>query len=142
MAAYALEVGAERVLDYGCGQGTLRTALKAQGFAPDVMEYDPAIKGKDGLPKPAELVACTDVLEHVEPEKLPAVLAHLRRLTLKAAFLLIATRKANKTLPDRRNAHLIVRPADWWTAQVEAAGFRVERQEVKAGHDLKLWCRV
>ena len=31
VAEYATQIGAARVLDYGCGQGTLRTALKASG---------------------------------------------------------------------------------------------------------------
>lgn len=138
--AFAAEIGAAQVLDYGCGQGTLKTALVAAGYTPDVMEYDPAIKGKDALPKPAELVCCTDVLEHVEPERLDAVLAHLLQLTGRAAYLLIATRKANKTLPDGRNAHLIVKPAAWWVERVVAAGFVIDRAEAKEGHDLKLWC--
>jgi len=102
------------ILDYGCGKGTLGKAL---GFS--IKEYDPAIKGKDSEPDPAALVVCTDVLEHIEPEHLDAVLAHIKSLTKERAFLVVATRPANKTLPDGRNAHLIIEPLSWWMRQIE-----------------------
>ena len=97
------------VLDYGCGKGTLQRVL---GFP--IHEYDPAIAAKSARPAPAALVACTDVLEHIEPEYLDAVLDDIRALTLRAVFLSVATRPAKKSLPDGRNAHLIIQPAAWW----------------------------
>lgn len=139
--AYASELDAEMILDYGCGQGTLKKALKQMGFLPDVLEYDPAIKGKNGLPKPADLVVCTDVLEHVEPDKLTAVLEHLYRLTIKGAFFMVALRTANKTLPDGRNAHLTVADTDFWLTHVKNVGYVVTKEETKIGHDVKLWLR-
>lgn len=141
VAAFAAEIEADWILDYGCGQGTLKAAMVKAGHTGPIHEYDPAIKAKAALPKPADLVVCTDVLEHIEPEKLEAVLSHLHMLAKTAAFLLIATRPANKTLPDGRNAHLIVEDAAWWRAKVEAIGWTVLRQESKPGHDLKLWLR-
>ncbi|MBC2651533.1 class I SAM-dependent methyltransferase [Novosphingobium aerophilum] len=101
--------GAVSILDYGCGQGSLGRAL-----GPIVREYDPAISGKDGAPVPADLVVCTDVLEHIEPECLPDVLAHLYALSRTACFVVIATRPAQKLLADGRNAHLIVEDDDFW----------------------------
>lgn len=119
-------MGAYSILDYGCGQGTLGNALRGQGNGViRVDEYDPAIKGKDAPPLFADLVTCTDVLEHIEPDRLDAVLAHLKMLARKAVFVVIATRPSNKTLSDGRNAHLIVESADWWKARVIAAGFRL-----------------
>ena len=103
------------VLDYGCGKGLLAPCLQDL----DVREYDPAIVGKDDDPEAADLVVCTDVLEHIEPELLDNVLRHLRALTKKYLFVNIATRPAIKTLPDGRNAHLIVEPAEWWRARIE-----------------------
>jgi 2-polyprenyl-3-methyl-5-hydroxy-6-metoxy-1,4-benzoquinol methylase len=107
--------GSSSVLDYGCGKGNLASALPDL----DVREYDPAIAGKDAEPAPADLVVCTDVLEHIEPDCLDDVLAHIRSVTVKAAFLNIATRPAVKTLPDGRNTHLIIQPQDWWRSRVE-----------------------
>lgn len=139
----AREYGASSILDYGCGQGSLGRALRAYGEF-TVREYDPAIKGKDQPPLFADLVACTDVLEHIEPDRLDAVLGHLRSLMRKVGWFVISTRPANKILNDGRNAHLIVEPADWWRARVEAAGFTCHPtppvQPVKVSH--KAWMTV
>jgi hypothetical protein len=132
-AALAREYGALSVLDYGTGQGHLAMALRCAPLGLDVREYDPAIVGKDILPDPADLVVCTDVLEHVERDRLPAVLAHLRSLCLKAAFLVVALDPANKVLTDGRNAHLIQESPCWWEAQVTAAGFTVLPQSRLTG---------
>lgn len=100
---------AESVLDYGCGKGTLARALPFP-----IWEYDPAIPGKDDLPRPADLVICTDVLEHIEPEYLGNVLLDLKRVVLKVCYAVINTGPAQKKLPDGRNAHLIQQPLKWW----------------------------
>lgn len=112
------------VLDYGCGKGELAKKLPIP-----VREYDPAIDGKDVLPEPADIVVCTDVLEHIEPEYLEAVLDHLQSLVRVCGFFTIATRKAKKILPDGRNAHLIVQPADWWLGHLQHR-FKVVRWDV------------
>lgn len=106
-------IEARSLLDYGCGQGSLAAALPAERrYA--VNEYDPGIPGKDHAPANADLVSCTDVLEHIEPDCLNAVLDHLFQLADKAVALVVATIPATKHLPDGQNAHLIVEPVDWW----------------------------
>lgn len=60
------------------------------------------------------MVACCDVLEHVEPDLLTNVLIDIREYADKAVYLVISTRLAAKVLADGRNAHLIVKPLDWW----------------------------
>jgi hypothetical protein len=107
--------GSRDVLDYGCGQRTLEKTL---GFP--IRNYDPAIPGLDAEPQPADVVACTDVLEHIEPECLDDVLDDLRRVTRKVGFFVIANRPAKKTLPDGRNAHLIQEPLAWWMPRLES----------------------
>jgi hypothetical protein len=115
--------GSETVLDYGCGKGMLKKALGN----PDWMrEYDPAVPGKDTRPEIADLVICTDVLEHIEPELLDNVLTHIIRVTAKAALLIIATRPAGKNLPDGTNAHKIIENDDWWRAKLEEKFFIIE----------------
>lgn len=110
------------VLDYGCGKRTLETAL---GMT--IRNYDPALPEYAQTPEPADIVACTDVLEHIEPEHLVEVLADIRRCTRRAAFMTIATRPAKKFLADGRNAHLIQRKAEWWLPMLWQAGFRIRQ---------------
>lgn len=100
---------ANTVLDYGCGKKTLEQAL---GF--EIANYDPAVPGLDATPEPADVVACTDVLEHIEEECLDEVLLDLQRCTKEIVLLVVATRPAKKTLADGRNAHLIQKPINWW----------------------------
>jgi hypothetical protein len=111
------------ILDYGCGQRTLEKSL---GFP--IHNYDPCIPGLDAPPQPANIVVCTDVLEHIEPECLGDVLEDLRRLTLQVALLVIADRPAKKILPDGRNAHLIQQGREWWGRKL-AARFDIHQVE-------------
>lgn len=97
------------VLDYGCGKGFLQKALPFP-----IYEYDPAIPGKEESPRSADLVCCLDVLEHVEPDKLPFVLGDLRRCVKQLGYFVINTQPAKKTLPDGRNTHLIQQGREWW----------------------------
>jgi hypothetical protein len=99
------------VLDYGCGKGYLAKALEFP-----IWEFDPCVPGKDERPRPADIVCCTDVLEHVEPDNLGATLADLARVTKKVAYLVIHTGPASKTLADGRNAHLIQQGEPFWRA--------------------------
>lgn len=110
------ETESETVLDYGCGQGTLRLALGNPSW---LREYDPAVPGRDSEPGRADLVVCTDVLEHIEPELIDNVLAHLADLALRAVFLNIALKPAIKVLADGRNAHILLRPVEWWREKLE-----------------------
>lgn len=102
------------LLDYGCGSllnlyKNLRTDRKLTYQA-----YDPGVPDYSESPVPAELVACIDVLEHIEPEYLDAVLDDLVRVTETVLFCTIHTGPAMKTLTDGRNAHLTQQPMSWW----------------------------
>lgn len=142
---FANKLRAELVLDYGCGQGRLRKGMEKLGLGKlRVHEYDPAIEGKDKRPKPADLVVCTDVLEHIEPDKLGFVLAHIWRLSIKGAFLVIAIRPANKIMADGRNAHLIVESVPWWIDKLTRCGWKPgDFQDVTTvpGHDVRILLR-
>lgn len=140
-ADYYRELGATTLLDYGCGEGRLRLALGAAEQPIRVQEYDPGMDGKAGLPKPCDLVVSTDVLEHVEPDKLAAVLDHIYRIAGMGAYLVIATRPANAILADGRNAHLIVEPAAWWIDKLKAAGWPVAKVAEREGRDVTLWLK-
>jgi uncharacterized Rossmann fold enzyme/2-polyprenyl-3-methyl-5-hydroxy-6-metoxy-1,4-benzoquinol methylase len=101
------------VLDYGCGKGYLGKALPFP-----IWEYDPAIEGKKDSPRPADIVVCTDVLEHIEPDKIMFVIEDLHRCMKKVGFFTIHTGPAKKFLADGRNAHLIQEDRAWWTERL------------------------
>lgn len=124
VAQLAAQYQAESILDYGCGQGTLiRSLRELRVSGVRLAEYDPAIPGKDAMPEPADLVVCTDVLEHIEKDRLKAVLRHLRDVSQKALWVVVSTKTSNKVLADGRNAHLIIKPPDWWKRRFIKAGF-------------------
>jgi hypothetical protein len=97
------------VLDYGCGKCTLQKALPFP-----IQNYDPFIPEHSVRPEPADLVVCTDVMEHVELHCIESVLKDIASLTKKAVFFQIATGPASKTLPDGRNAHITQMSPNGW----------------------------
>ena len=70
--------------------------------------------GKEDIFGACNLVMCVDVMEHVETEKVPAVLAHITGLADYGVYLVIALRPASHTLPDGSNAHRTVMVVEWW----------------------------
>lgn len=124
------------LLDYGCG--SRNTLLKTMTPKRRVryQAYDPGVPHYAAEPVPSEMVACIDVLEHIEPDRLDAVMDHLKALTTHVGFFTVSCVPAAKTLPDGRNAHLIQEPPAWWlpkflkrfdlqTFQVTPEGFYV-----------------
>jgi len=101
------------VLDYGCGKSMLAKSLPMP-----IWEYDPAIPEKSELPKPADLVVCTDVMEHIEVDKLQFVLDDLKRCIKQVGYFVISTRKAVKTYANGANTHSIVQGKNWWHKQL------------------------
>lgn len=146
IVAFADELGAKSILDYGCGECTMRPEIKKLGWKGFIGEYDPAAFGKDAPPKPAEMVVCTDVMEHVEPGLVDNVLRHIRGLTGKGCYMVVATRPANKILPNGENAHLVIEPAQWWLDRFTQTGWVVIRSEEKrkgdgSPHEVRAWLR-
>jgi hypothetical protein len=138
------------LLDYGCGQGTFWIEFEkkypniSQGIR--YWEYDPCYPGKTDFPKGRlfDLVVCTDVLEHVEPEFLDNVIITIFKLARRCLFFNIAMLPANKKLPDGRNAHLIVEGKDWWIKKIFfLVGDVIKKVEFiptrRADKDLNIW---
>jgi hypothetical protein len=100
--------------DYGAGKQNLKKKLDELGSGPfEYLPYDPAFP-EYGTARPADLVCCIDVLEHVEPDLLENVMLDLKAIVQKFGFFTIHTGAAVKHLADGRNAHLIQKPASWW----------------------------
>jgi SAM-dependent methyltransferase len=124
-AQYVLDSGFKDILDYGCGSRCLEYAL---GFP--IANYDPAISGLENNNEPHDFVYCGDVLEHIEPEYLDNVLADIKRCMKDSGLLVISTAKAEKHLPDGRNAHLIIKNADWWRNEL-SKHFKITFEQIE-----------
>jgi 2-polyprenyl-3-methyl-5-hydroxy-6-metoxy-1,4-benzoquinol methylase len=80
--------------------------------------YDPFVGEFAVEPEAADLVICTDVLEHVEQECTGAVLDHIQSLTKRLVFFSISLVKAEKILADGRNAHINLPGAEFWLKEI------------------------
>jgi len=106
------------VSDYGAGKKNLLRGLHDLGVRPSgYFPYDPVFP-EYGHPKPADLVCCIDVLEHIEPRQLNNVLDELASITTRMGFFSIHMGPAVKVLADGRNAHLIQQPSSWWLPRI------------------------
>jgi hypothetical protein len=120
------------LLDYGAGKCRLFQSLKVH-HRMTLQAYDPGVPKLAAAPVPAEMVACIDVLEHIEPELLDNVLDDLARLTECVAFLTVHTGPAAKVLADGRNAHLTQQPIEWWLPKIWER-FDIQTVQVTGDH--------
>lgn len=102
------------VLDYGCGKAAIKKDIEKAYPKTHIQLYDPGIPEHVNLPECADLVICTDVLEHVEEEFIDGVLFHIACLTKKVAYFVVHTGDCGHRLPDGRPAHILQRNQSWW----------------------------
>lgn len=169
LAKHFRELGVRTILDAGCGSGKFMRRILEQhsgefairGFDIAANCLDPWFADRQApgfltlgclwepgaLPAPNDAVVCTDVMEHIPTEHVPAVLANLRSAATRCVFLGIAL------FPDAFGPkvlgaplHLTVQPVDWWREQVARAGLEavsgaVQRQPDGTPMWLYLLCR-
>jgi hypothetical protein len=100
------------VLDFGCGQSRLFEKIEALGST--VTRYDPAIPEISTPPTGSfDLVLNIDVMEHLPEDEIDPTLSRIAAHSDHALFI-IDTIPAKTTLPDGQNAHLTVKPPEWW----------------------------
>lgn len=133
VAAEIRRRGVREILDYGAGKCRLRDALGELGVEVEYHAFEPAMDDLAQTPDPRQMVACLDVLEHIEPECLDDVLNDLRRVTREVGVFTVHTGPAVKTLPDGRNAHLIQKPPVWWLPRIFARFEVIAFQRVPHG---------
>ena len=126
---------AKTLLDYGCGKQALRDLVD------DVVSYagyDPAISGLDSPPHGADVVYCGDVMEHVEPQFVDAVLHDVVRLARCAAVFVISCAQGNRLLPDGSPAHRSVHAPEWWLRKIEPFGKLEEHKGIASAPELRV----
>lgn len=133
------------LLDYGCGRETLWAGARRHWYGKNVVYcgYDPAVDGRQRRPSGVfDLVACTDVMEHVEPKYLDAVIVDIFSFAKFAVFLNIALKPANKRLPDGRNTHLIIKSREWWMCKlcsIVGNGWTLGEKENGKWKEVTIW---
>jgi hypothetical protein len=115
------------ILDFGCGpEGGLAADCRrawpwiAESFIP----HDPYVPAyaQDPWKSGFRVFFSCDVFEHLPAWQLSHLLLRLRKhASCDKIFVALSTRPANKCLPNGLNAHLTVRPVDWWHGFFSAA---------------------
>jgi cyclopropane fatty-acyl-phospholipid synthase-like methyltransferase len=114
---FIVEKKVSLILDFGCGQGSLKKALALKSIHID--EYDPSIKNKNVIYKPAyDLVITTDVLEHIHEDEIDIFLHDILSLSASYMIHVISTRPAQNILPDGTNAHKTIKNQNWWQNKI------------------------
>lgn len=124
----------QSALDYGSGKGLAYTSDKAipldtgesvnlQTFLglQSVTCYDPAYP--PFMVKPVgkfDCVISTDVLEHCPEEDIGWILGEIFSYARDFVFLSIAGYPAKKSLPSGENAHITLKPKEWWKDRLDS----------------------
>lgn len=133
-----------RILDIGCGEGSLLQSLRAAHPQAHVTGTDLAttavdlaraqIPGgtfavldvsKDALPETFDLVVCADVVEHIEDDE--AALANMAAMTNPGGHLVVATLQGRMRDFEKGVGHLRNYARGELEAKIERAGLQVDR---------------
>lgn len=133
--ALARATGARTVLDYGSGKGmqyrqdpiAIGKGREIPGLATywgveAIHCYDPGVPEYAAYPWGTyDGLVSTDVLEHIPEEDIGWFLVEFFRLAGSFIFANIAGYPAEKVLPNGWNAHVTVKPKEWWKERIEEA---------------------
>ena len=98
------------MLDYGCG----KALFWPEQWMKKIQGYDPAVIKFSEEPGPADMVICTDVMEHIPESQVDNTLKHINSLSNKWTFFVIDTKKAKKKFLNGENCHLTIKSPFWW----------------------------
>lgn len=150
------------ILDAGCGSGKLMQKLITEyadefdvhGFDISVNCLDPffddlkqeilsvgCLWNPEDLQKKYDGVICTDVMEHIPTDRVPAVLRNLQNCTRNLGYFSVAL------FPDgygkilvNEPLHLTVESPEWWFQRFEEAGYRIVSHAVESDeHGNAMW---
>jgi len=143
--ALGMEAG-DSVIDFGCGTG--RGAARLQNAGMHVTAVDFARNCLDeGVSVPfvyaclwdlpeglaADWGYCTDVMEHIPPEKSARVVAGIAKRCRRGAYFQIATGDDNLGVLIGRKLHMTVMPAESWLLLMQRFWDEVSWQELEGG---------
>lgn len=137
------------VLDFGAGKQSLGRFIK-ENLGRDIewVDYDPGIPDIAHLPaRRFDCVVSTDVLEHVEPQRLVDTLRTLEGLTGQVLISDIACYPTGKVFGEGpyigKDMHLIVEDPSWWRTMFLTIGLQeliFEHQEKLSKGRMKARC--
>ena len=114
----------KKILDYGCGKAYAYRRRKVHRlFNADMFFYDIGIEKFQNPPSEKEaeeieaVVSC-DVLEHIPEDQIDATFEFWYGLNPKFVFATVAQYPAIAKLPDGTNAHVTIKPAEWWEEKI------------------------
>jgi hypothetical protein len=112
---------AKTVLDYGCGRGEQygpEYALHELWGIERPTLYDPAFETHSTLPEGRfDAVLCSDVIEHIPEDEVPAFVMRLFDYADKFVWASICCRPAKKRFKDGLNMHVTLWPFWRWEAK-------------------------
>ena len=140
------EAGSE-FTDWGSGSGKASDSLFAQGFKVSMVDIaENSYKGANAIPLtvaclwelPDSVLAtdygiCCDVMEHLPPDRIDAVLSAIAKRTNKAVYFQIALFH-DHTFTDNGPLHLSVFPIDWWKAKLLEHFSSAEFKTIRVKH--------
>jgi hypothetical protein len=135
--ALAAKLGAETIIDYGCGAA--RGVSRYSKYP--VADYDPGVAGCVAIPEPADLVVSMHMLEHVEPQYVWDVIEHMKSLAKIALLLAVSCEESTKVLPDGSPWHSFVQPAHWWNNHLHDFTPQKPQQSRVGAEYVGLWIR-
>jgi cyclopropane fatty-acyl-phospholipid synthase-like methyltransferase len=132
------------VLDFGCGHGALIKVIHDLHPTISLAGYDPGNEHYKNLPSSQfDAVVSTDAIEHIEPEHLDQTLRTIGQLMQRCGCFRIACYPAKKSLPDGRNAHLIVQEPTWWREKLQSVmGVKIVHEEISVLDKTNKWAWV
>lgn len=133
LVQFSDQIGAASGIDYGAGKGAQygdEDAMLVARLGYDPFKFDPAWAEFQTPPtEPADLVWCVDVLECVPEQDMDWIIGELARLAIRGLFVTVASYPSKKDLPDGRNAHVTVKPEEWWREKF--APLAIERPDLE-----------
>lgn len=117
----------QSLLDYGSGKGNQYSVNHQHRFWGGLRPhcYDPAWPEHAAKPEGTfDGVICTDVAEHIPEANVETFFRDVLSYAKKFAYFYIFIGEATKKLPDGRNAHLTIRPSNWWCKRLSEAAYK------------------